>query len=715
MNTYLIISSIANCLAALLLVGNILSSRRRNPVAYRFVWFLVSVAGWAGAYVFWRYSSSEESALLFCKILTSFSIFISLTLYDFCLKLSGKLGRLSVGFGYIVGLVIVGLTVGGSIVAGVSSKHGHTFWPDAGPLMPLYLMFFAGYLLASGWILVVNCRYHLGARSKDSLFVLFVCCIGFIGGATNFPLWFDIPVQPYGNGLVAVYVLLMGYGLYENRYLKVGVDLYRFIISASLSVSAAVFYTLIFGFYQSYIGSEVTQSGLWLQGVWAFFVSALIFWGVPRLKLLVEIAFARVFQNGLNDAIVSLKTLPSRIADLLDEQEVLSEVQSTIFSSLEVDRVAILRLDSLSGYYRCVCATDAFSLGVEAFELEPNSALIEGIAQQPKCLVLDQIFEELSPIYYASLVDLRNRFDLSVIVPIFVGHEIFGLILIGRPKHMKLWRGEESSMLFNIGAQVGLNFRTRDIERRANEVDKLVALGTMAAGLSHEIRNPLVSVQTMASLIQSGKSIDAVSKDFKEVLLRDVKRIGSIVEGVASYSQNQQVRKVPVSIVDAVHASVAIYQKLAEDAGVALTLEYSDEQSTVVLGSYDQLVQVFNNLIENALHALRSVEHPKLLIQVNPRSSLGHRRKNLVEVLVVDNGPGVPAAIVSRVFDPFITSKDTGDREDQHGMGLGLAITKRIIDRLGGVISVCNLPQGGAKFIVSLKVFNSEERHGEVE
>jgi signal transduction histidine kinase len=81
----------------------------------------------------------------------------------------------------------------------------------------------------------------------------------------------------------------------------------------------------------------------------------------------------------------------------------------------------------------------------------------------------------------------------------------------------------------------------------------------------------------------------------------------------------------------------------------------------------------------------------------------GYRGPSWVEVAVADNGPGIPKAILSRIFEPFITSKDTGSRDEWMGMGLGLAISKRIIENHNGAISVINALPRGAKFMVSLK------------
>ena len=323
--------------------------------------------------------------------------------------------------------------------------------------------------------------------------------------------------------------------------------------------------------------------------------------------------------------------------------------------------------------------------------------------RQAVCVVLDQIYEEMNQYYYQALVDLRNDLKVSVIVPIFANHEVYGLILLGPPKQTRVWSEEEISILFSVGAQIGINFRTRDFERRASEVDKLVALGTMAAGLAHEIRNPLVSVQTLASMIQTGKSLTRVSEQFKDVLLRDVKRIASIVEGVALYSQNQKGKMAPVSINAVLSDSIDISSKMAKEQGVALRYKPIDDVDMLVSANLGQLVQVFGNLIENAIQALSGSDIPAVKISVTKRKAYRRGGQSWLEVVIADNGPGIPKAILDRVFDPFITSKDTGARDKQMGMGLGLAISKRIIENHNGAITVSNDPKGGAKFMVSLK------------
>ena len=702
------VSSLLNFSAATLHIAFLVGARDRSPIRRRYLYFLLSVAAWAGAYFLWQSTSNEIYADLYCRALTCFSVFMPITLYHFSLGLAGVESKRGVFLGYLGGCGLTLLMPTGLIVAGVSAKPSHLYWPDAGPLTWLYLLYFSGYLLASGWVLLRGWKRNVGSKASDQIFVLSTCIIGFLGGATNFPLWYDIPIQPYGNVLVAVYVFLLGHGLYSNRVSGVSLDFYKASVGLLLSASAALFYLLVTTLYRNASIDSMGAEEFWIRGLIAFVLSSVIFWGVPRLKFWTERILEGVFRREWASALSKLKDLPTKLTDLTENEAIFEMTAETVMQSLDVTGVAVYALEPFDNAYRCVVSAGGFSREPEPSTIDVDNPIVEALRRQPVCLVLEQIYGEMDQYYYKALVDLRNELKVSVIVPIFANHEVYGLILLGPPKQPRVFGEEEISILFNVGAQIGINFRTRDFERRASEVDKLVALGTMAAGLAHEIRNPLVSVQTLASMIQSGKSLERVSEQFKGVLLRDVKRIASIVEGVALYSQNQKGKMAPVSINTVLSNSIDISSKLAKEQGVALHYQAIDDVDMMVSANLGQLVQVFGNLIENAIQALCGSDTPEVKIWVSKRNAYRRHGQAWLEVVVSDNGPGVPKAILDRIFEPFITSKDTGARDEQMGMGLGLAISKRIIENHNGAITVSNDPEGGAKFMVSLKCINTK-------
>ena len=407
-----------------------------------------------------------------------------------------------------------------------------------------------------------------------------------------------------------------------------------------------------------------------------------------------------------------LKALPTEIPDIGEEKGIYKLTAERIIKVFGVMGVGVLRLESFANDYECVHSEGSLAKREQEIRLRADNPIIAGLSRKPECLVLDQIYDTMEPNYYNALVALRKDVNMSVIVPVFASHEVYGLILIGQTTRPKLWSDEETGALFNIGAQIGLNLRTRDFERRAREVDKLVALGTMAAGLAHEIRNPLTSVQTLASVVRRGQSIDRMPEEFRDVLLRDIKRIGSIVEGVSLYSRNQRGKMERLPIGEVVAGSVELYRDLARESGVDLVFHDNGEGTLSVNGNYDQLGQVFNNLIENGIQAVEGVADPRVEVVCRLRRSHRVGSPSWVEVSVSDNGPGIPASLRERIFDPFMTSKDTGERAERKGMGLGLAISKRIIENHEGAITVHDRSGKGTRFVVSLRCLVAELANG---
>ncbi|MGJ8639165.1 MAG: ATP-binding protein [Opitutaceae bacterium] len=707
MNTYLTVSSLFNVLAALLQVVLILSSPNRSVVRKRYIYFLLAITGWSFAYTLWRLSTNEAYALFYCNVLISSAVVEPVAFLHFTLALTGKQADRAVRWGYVGAFLLIAAVPFGLIVDGVSEKFGHLFWPDAGVLMPVYLLFFNGYLIASLVVLFKAWSQNVGGKASDYLIVMLSAVIGFTGGGTNFPLWYDIPIQPYGNILVSVYLFLMIHGLYHNKIFGFSLDFYKAFVGLLLNASVALFYILFYVLFANLTDTSVSVTDIWLRGFIVFGCSAVAFWGIPQFKYRIENMLEGVFRRDRVIALSELKNLPVRLSEIADENSMYETVGTCLTGSFDVTGVAVFRLEEFDSEYRCRYRDGVFPVDPVAYKIGLDSPLVDGLIRTPEVLVLAQIFGELTEDYYDAIVGVRNDIGVSVIIPIFAEKDLYGIILLGELNEVRSFSEEEIVNLYNLGAQIGINLRTRDLERRANEVDKLVALGTMAAGLSHEIRNPLVSVQTLASLVASGRSLDAVSADFKDVLLRDVKRIVSIVDGVAMYSLEQVSKKTPVPVIIAVESSLEIYRKQIADAGVEIRCDFNGHEAVMTLGVMDQLMQVFNNLIENSLHALSHVVDPVLSIEIVQQIKVGGRNQSWIEVIFSDNGAGISETILGRIFDPFITSKDTGERTEKIGMGLGLAISKRIIDSHGGVISAMNNESGGARFVVSLTTFEN--------
>ena len=232
----------------------------------------------------------------------------------------------------------------------------------------------------------------------------------------------------------------------------------------------------------------------------------------------------------------------------------------------------------------------------------------------------------------------------------------------------------------------------RDLVRRAQMAEKLAAVGTLTAGLSHEIRNPLNAAALQLTVLERRvrKLAPATQPPLLEplTLVRDeIRRLEHILQDFLQFARPTPLHLTSLKVSAVLEKVVAFMMTDAERREV--TLECKLEGSPTIAGDQDQLRQVFMNLALNALDAAGPRGRVRIGCDV-PVAPL-----DPVRVHVDDSGPGVPPEMAERIFEPFFTTK-------AQGSGLGLPITNAIVSQHGGRIEVGKAPLGGARFTVVL-------------
>lgn len=239
--------------------------------------------------------------------------------------------------------------------------------------------------------------------------------------------------------------------------------------------------------------------------------------------------------------------------------------------------------------------------------------------------------------------------------------------------------------------------RLKLLEDSARRSEHLASLGEMAAGIAHEVRNPLTSLrgcaQELAELSAEANQRDAES--LAHILVDEADRLARIVEDFLALSRLRPPLKEPVELGPLVEELRQLTSQ-RRDLPTGLVLDFSvHEDSAPVLADAGQLRQVLGNLINNSIEALRQTTQPRLACRVRPAGGASPIDGEGTEIVVSDNGCGIPRENQERVFTPFFSTKS-------QGTGLGLSLVQRIVREHEGVLQLASEPAQGTTITVFL-------------
>ena len=694
MNTYLILSSLLTFLTAFFYATAIYAAKTNELHSKYYVNLLVSIAIWSFGYFLWRISSSEIQADYFCRLLTGASIFMPITAYHFSIILSGKKSNRALKYGYLGALILCLMLPTGLIMQGVKPKFGHRYWPEAGPLTWLYLTYFFGYLFLSAKLFVRGWREHLGNRATKNLFILFIWITGCIGGATNFPLWFNIPVQPYGNVFLCFSLVLLTQGLYSD-FFTVRIQLYKNLFQLILCATASFVYLLVITHHFSTLNTPLSPELIWIHGIGAFLVIVLASWIVSAIKLQVERVLEAVFLNEPTIGLTQLKDLPTKFTESNDNQSLINLIAKVIKRSLPTRNIAIFTRENEGQPYRILAKNGRFPNLKAAREIAANDPLIVSLSKRAIPLNINKVTKSIDPAVYLSLVDLRNALNVSVIIPISSNQQLYGLILLGPLKNQQKWDNETTTVLFTLGAQIGIHFRTKELEaivelrsieleQRNEQLEKAnIEKQNFLTSFSHEIRNPLNGIINISQLLAEEKDLTDTQAELINYLISCKQHLEQLIIPALDYSSLEagiyHCTEEPFDVNTIIKSLIAMHSHQAESKGLQLSCDLT-EVSNNWIGAVTPLRQILINLISNAIKYTDSGS-------VNLELSYQQNEKNITATFSIkDTGPGIPIIQQDLIFHP--STRLAVNENSQPGSGMGLPISRRIAQTLNGTLNL---------------------------
>jgi signal transduction histidine kinase len=289
--------------------------------------------------------------------------------------------------------------------------------------------------------------------------------------------------------------------------------------------------------------------------------------------------------------------------------------------------------------------------------------------------------------------------DVVAVLPIASPRHRRGHLLAAAGRLTVAYDEEDQQLIDSFVAQLVLVLesaelleRTVAVERSLAHAEKLAAIGELAARIAHEIRNPVTAARSLAQQL-SDDATSPLNVEHAHLILTELERVERQIASLLRYARRETFRFEPVDLGDLARSTLESFRPRLEAAEIAAAVVAPE--GVTARADREKLRQVLINLIENSLDALRERDGGRRLeltvVQVNGSSRLH----------VSDNGPGVPAEALNRLFEPFFSLKPTGT-------GLGLAIARRTVEEHGGQIEALPSTESGITFAIDLP--NAEER-----
>lgn len=296
-------------------------------------------------------------------------------------------------------------------------------------------------------------------------------------------------------------------------------------------------------------------------------------------------------------------------------------------------------------------------------------------------------------------------FRAVVSVPLKFEHQVLGVLTVYDDRLGRRFLPEEVQLLEILAPQVALAIRNArlyaeleqrmrqqaEAEARLLQSARLAAIGEMAAGVAHELNNPLTTVSGFVELVLEDLPSDAPWREDLTLVLKEARRAQGIVRRLLDFARPTDTTRLPTDLNALLEESLELVRNMLRTQGVQLELAL-DEDLPLVYAAPGPIKQVFLNLLNNALQAMPQGGRLRIVSGVR-----AHEGRPGVFVQVQDTGVGIPAEVLPRIFDPFFTTKPPGE-----GTGLGLAVSYAVVRQHDGALLVESQEGEGSTFTVWL-------------
>lgn len=626
------------------------------------------------------------SALEYSRLFRTGSLFLLPAILHLTLVLPGRpiplVWRAVLILDYAVSAFLAVVNVRGGLVTELES-HYWGFYSVGSPLYDLFTISLVANFLASASLMIREYVITGDPRMRLQLkFWVFGIAVALPLGVTNVLPVYGVNVYPLGNLGSAIWAAIVGYAIVRHRLMDIEIVVAKGLsfIAASLAVAGPAIALCVFVQLLTF-GSIHYDFSAAVGGL--FLIVGILF---PAVRAAIERRIGRSLFRTKFETHKALGKVATEVVRILDRKRLVTFLCEELEGAFGARSVSVYLPDDLGRTYQM---QEWRGEKPRQLTMSADHPIVRRLIQAGEAILRDELPGDVA-------CDAVSPTSWSVAIPFKSGMELVGFMCLGSRETLEAYTTGDLELLNRVAVEAGTALQNAflyDQLRRSREMisraGRLSAIGTLAAGIAHEIRNPLVSIQTFFQLAPERIDDEEFMTSFLKLAEDEVRRISDLISELLLFAKSPSPALREIDVAEVVERAGVLLEAQARSEGVRLSVR-CEQQLPRVVADPDQVMQVILNIGLNAVQATgRGGE-----VTLEARLTV-HEGVRYCQVEVRDTGAGIAEEARESIFDPFFTTKEKGT-------GLGLAIAQQIVSESGGFISVESRVGEGSQFLINL-------------
>ncbi len=660
-------------------------NNKKAPANVSFFLLCLTTFGWQFTWFLLFAFADKLSISLMIHLGYSFIIFIPITYFHFLVSfLERRSKSVYVAASYVLGVIFLALLWNTNYLIQNFYRFSWGYYPKAGAAHPLYLGFLTLLTLAGIWMLLRDLSKPNKQEQHNQIKYVFIALLFYIPAATDFFVNYGASFYPFGFLFIALSLSTIAYAIVRHNLMNIEVIIRRTAVFAGL-------FTFVYGVFTviSVLGQDFFRDVLGL-GRWASLIPTVLiitFSLRPLENFLTEITEKYLFQKKY-DYRQLLKTFTNEVLTVLDIQQLPAQTVAGLIRILKLESVAILLHDKERKLYSLAAEIGSKDSNLI---LPEDHTLISYLKATNQHILKDKVADKIEG--DGEMKSAFKALNAQVCFPISMHDDLIGILALGMKKSGEDYTQEDIDILQTLARTEAIAIANAQLfdelsktQAEAAQREKMAVIGTLAAGINHEICNPLGIVRGQCEMFllnnrdgfyknKTQEEVLRLSADIMNKVIKETDRATAITKKLSGFAKPSKRSDLE---------EVAIGKEVDEVLGLIghdLKLSNIDVQQDfpsnfpIILADRKQIQEVLFNIIRNAAQAIDK-KQGKIVVS-------GFKDNGTAVVRIADNGSGIPGDKINQIFNPFYTTKAPGK-----GTGLGLFIVKQVVERNKGVIMV---------------------------